>query len=188
MTGVQEPWDASSEGFVDDNGSKEVIGADDVPYEGEMDQISADIVDIIDCLFRLSPSIDHPAPHDLITMPQQGVVLDETFCVNRIKDRYKGIDGEIATRLGAACCLRARYTRSRKTLQGTRVRSYSSDALGTHHDWENDKKYESAPASATGRPMQTWLQDFTPKIQKEVALECPFCFTEISVRNEAQFE
>lgn len=81
----------------------------------ELDQISGDISEVIDCLFRLSVSIRNPAPHDRF---RRSVWTDTAaqahFYVEHVRERFRGADEDLARRLGRANAHRRQYFRYRE--------------------------------------------------------------------------
>ena len=81
----------------------------------ELDQISSDISEVIDCLFRLSVSIRNPAPHDRFKRSMWTDTAGQAhFYVEHVRERFRDADEDLANRLGRANAHRRQYFRYRE--------------------------------------------------------------------------
>ncbi|KAH8647271.1 hypothetical protein BX600DRAFT_532763 [Xylariales sp. PMI_506] len=117
LNGTKVPWDREvldeDEDEDDDLGGPE---GDDIGFATELDQISADIVEIINCLLNLSVSIRNPAPHDRF---QDSVQTDTSFYepadIAHVKAKFDKADDRLLRQLGTANSRRRQYFKYRES-------------------------------------------------------------------------
>lgn len=82
----------------------------------ELDQILADIIECLDCLFRLSVSIRNPAPHDRFRQSKEtDTSTYEHYDIQYVGEKCpQAADERILERLGKANSLRRQYFKYRK--------------------------------------------------------------------------
>ncbi|KAK9798404.1 hypothetical protein SCARD494_02935 [Seiridium cardinale] len=80
-----------------------------------MEQISADVVEVLSCLMNLSVSIRNPAPHDRF---RGSVETDTSFYeasdIAHVRAKYENADSELITLLGRANSRRRQYFKYRE--------------------------------------------------------------------------
>jgi hypothetical protein len=86
---------------------------DDGPPLGpatELSQISADVSEILDCLFRLSVSIQNPAPHDRFKQASlTNTSHHEPFDISHAREMFPLAETALIERLGRALSRRRQY-------------------------------------------------------------------------------
>ncbi|KAK3368852.1 hypothetical protein B0T24DRAFT_721905 [Lasiosphaeria ovina] len=120
--GDRAPWDREpalqDEGEDEDDDENEPIDdIDDTNMAGltELDQISADISEVIDCLFRLSVSIQNPAPHDRFKSSTWTNIGEQAhFYISHVREKFHDGDDDCVGRLGRANAHRRQYFRYRE--------------------------------------------------------------------------
>ncbi|KAI8157329.1 Myosin-1 [Colletotrichum sp. SAR 10_70] len=106
MNGKATPW----EEMEDD---EEPL--DDLEMETEMEQITLDITELVDCLLRLSVSIQNPAPHDrFMSSTFTDASAYEDFDIQHVQAKFQDIDESLAQRLGKAMSRRRQYFKYRE--------------------------------------------------------------------------
>ncbi|KAJ0353548.1 hypothetical protein KNSL1_001978 [Colletotrichum chrysophilum] len=106
MNGKATPW----EEMEDD---EEPL--DDLEMETEMEQITLDITELVDCLLRLSVSIQNPAPHDrFMSSTFTDASAYEDFDIQHVQAKFQDIDEGLAQRLGKAMSRRRQYFKYRE--------------------------------------------------------------------------
>jgi len=81
----------------------------------ELGQISTDISEVIDCLFRLSVSIRNPAPHDRFNNSTWTNTGEQArFYISHVREKFQGADDGCIGRLGRANAHRRQYFRYRE--------------------------------------------------------------------------
>lgn len=111
ITGEETPWDQLS--AEQDATSDEEADSDGTP-ETELDQISIDVTDVVDCLLRLSITIRNPAPHDRFMQSQfTDTSHYEPFDIQHVRSKFHSIDPKLAERLGKAISRRRQYFKYR---------------------------------------------------------------------------
>ncbi|UNI16895.1 hypothetical protein JDV02_003285 [Purpureocillium takamizusanense] len=121
--GYEFPWDQTSDAKGTKEGHEVTIETptqdtaenDDVLEESDLDQISVDVVDVVNCLLRLSAAIRNPAPHDRFAA---SVFTDtshyELFDIRHVQSKFNRIDMTLAERLGKAISRRRQYFKYRE--------------------------------------------------------------------------
>lgn len=85
-----------------------------IPVDSELTQIMMEIVDIIDCLLRLSISVQNPAPHDRFTAAKYtDTSFYEAIDVEHVRAKYSAATEELLERLGKANSHRRQYFKYR---------------------------------------------------------------------------
>ncbi|KAI8305781.1 hypothetical protein K4K59_011977 [Colletotrichum sp. SAR11_240] len=150
MNGKATPW----EEMEDD---EEPL--DDLEMETEMEQITLDITELVDCLLRLSVSIQNPAPHDrFMSSTFTDASAYEDFDIQHVQAKFQDIEEGLAQRLGKAM--------SRRRQTSSDVESSHSIEFSGDMPAENDQAFTSV-----GRvtDIDTSLQ--TANIVHELAVE-----------------
>ncbi|ETS86233.1 hypothetical protein PFICI_00061 [Pestalotiopsis fici W106-1] len=90
--------------------------AGDSATQSPLDHSVAEIGHIVDCLLRLSATINNPAPHDQF-QSRVGAGISgyfEPWDVRHVQEKFKDLDPAIAERLGKAVTMRRHYFRYRE--------------------------------------------------------------------------
>ncbi|KAH8880759.1 hypothetical protein GQ53DRAFT_736224 [Thozetella sp. PMI_491] len=81
----------------------------------ELEQISMDIVEVVDCLFRLNVAIRNPAPHDrFVKYKFTDTSYFEPFDIQHVHSKFASISPKLEERLGKAISRRRQYFKYRK--------------------------------------------------------------------------
>jgi len=135
LTGQEAPWDE----MEDDDGAlgPEEDFDDSIP-DTELEQIAVDVVDVVNCLLRLSVSIRNPAPHNrFVASASTETSHYEPFDIQHVKSKFGGtINEDLAVRLGKAISRRRQYFKYREThhaklSHGLDPETASQDAIST---------------------------------------------------------
>ncbi|KAF3802456.1 hypothetical protein GCG54_00003259 [Colletotrichum gloeosporioides] len=204
MNGKATPW----EEMEDD---EEPL--DDLEMETEMEQITLDITELVDCLLRLSVSIQNPAPHDrFMSSTFTDASAYEDFDIQHVQAKFQDIDESLAQRLGKAMSRRRQYFKYREAHH-----QKLSHGLDRHGDTDKTEPTLPAPSTlASSIPLQMKqeaLADFSgddtqsegrasatsfatsvsgpktlkvppmPKDALKGPFMCPFCYLIISVQD-----
>ncbi len=211
--GETTPWDREpleeTDNTEDDNASPPG------PAATELSQISEDISEILDCLFRLSVSIRNPAPHErFLKSSLTDTSHHEPFDLFHVLDMFPLAEPALAERLGRALSRRRQYFLYRKV----RHKKFS---FGLEEDDEmTEEAGVSTIASSITENMKQATSDATqpavldedrlseagwtdttrgsslaegdrpripplPKDAHERPFECPFCYMMISATTTA---
>lgn len=114
VIGEKTPWDRikDDEGIGFDSKSE---FDDDVPAT-EMSQIAQNVLDVIDCLLRLSVAIRNPAPHDrFATFISTDASHYEKHDIDHVRSKFNKIEPFLAERLGRAISRRRQYFKYRQS-------------------------------------------------------------------------
>ncbi|KAH6656494.1 hypothetical protein BKA67DRAFT_158152 [Truncatella angustata] len=139
LRGEQTPWDELPEynDELQETNPPSVLGENDVEFESELSQIYADITEVVDCLYRMSVSIQNPAPYNRFELADK--IIDasvfEAADTAHVQQKFPGISREVALRLGRANSRRRQYFRYReshheKLSQGLEFDSNRTEAGG----------------------------------------------------------
>lgn len=194
VEGDIEPWDQSCEDSETretergEGSNVRVFVLQDNNNSGfgtEMEQIHADVTEIVDCLYQLSSTAQAPSPHDQY-------MIAHHF---KVEDAYIGLDVSaimvhelretsllLATRLAEANARRRRYWQFRQQTRGK-----------DHHQTGND--HESLVSAAQDEMLVNSSLMSSPQLRKinnldipvpppqspDGTLECPYCFTVILI-------
>ncbi|KAK1848134.1 hypothetical protein CCHR01_09250 [Colletotrichum chrysophilum] len=142
MNGKATPW----EEMEDD---EEPL--DDLEMETEMEQITLDITELVDCLLRLSVSIQNPAPHDrFMSSTFTDASAYEDFDIQHVQAKFQDIDEGLAQRLGKAMSRRRQYFKYREAHH-----QKLSHGLDRHGDTNKTEPTLPAPSTlASSIPLQ----------------------------------
>ncbi|KAF5227593.1 hypothetical protein FANTH_14728 [Fusarium anthophilum] len=194
LMGTEVPWDQIT--------ADEEFDESDDP-DTELDQISADVADVVNCLLRLSVAIRNPAPHDrFIKSHSIDTSHYEIFDIQHVSSKFRTIEPLLAERLGKAISRRRQFFNYRLA-----HRTKLSQGL-THEGGDGETIASSLPdylkdAASGGQPLPidaiggegsdsgfsqtsyaTSLTDVDqcriPRLPKESSdgpFECPFCYT-----------
>jgi len=118
VSGEKIPWDElpDEELLPDDQDSRkdEDEPEDDFPST-ELEQISVDVTEIIDCLFRLNVAIRNPAPHDrFVNSKLTDTSFYEPYDIQHVRSKFGSLDHKLEERLGKAISRRRQYFKYRE--------------------------------------------------------------------------
>ncbi|KAG5797975.1 hypothetical protein H9Q69_002980 [Fusarium xylarioides] len=204
LTGIEVPWDQIA--------ADEDVEEPDDP-DTELNQISADIADVVNCLLRLSVAIRNPAPHDrFIKSHSIDTSHYEIFDIQHVSSKFRTIEPLLAERLGKAISRRRQFFNYRLA-----HRAKLSQGL-THEGGDAETIASSLPEhlkdAASGQPLPidgiggegsdsgfsqtsyaTSLADVNqcrvpplPKESSEGPFECPFCYTIIVANTRSSWK
>ena len=170
----------------------------------ELQQLHEEIVNIVDCLYKMSMLIRRPAQHDLlIGSHKTDVAAFEPFDREHVRNKYHNADNIIIRRLGHAITERRRYLKYRErhraklgkgiesVQDSARTESALSETIATEFA---DQKIDFEENSSSSGVFQT---SYAPSLMeggsitmppppKESAagksFECPYCFFVIDVK------
>ncbi|KAF0318655.1 hypothetical protein GQ607_014071 [Colletotrichum asianum] len=134
LTGKSTPWDETE----DDEDPLDTFETDT-----EMYHIVLGITELVDCLLRLSVSIQNPAPHDrFISSTFKDISTYEYFAIQHVRDKFQNIDDSLAQRLGRALSRRRQYFKYREAENEKHLR-------GLDHHGDTKMTDLTLPASST---------------------------------------
>ncbi|KAI8674570.1 C2H2-type domain-containing protein [Fusarium keratoplasticum] len=212
LTGEESSWDQiGSDGGVFLNQDAEDSGSVDT----ELEQISADFADVVNCLMRLSVAIRHPAPHDRFVASH---AIDtshyERFDIEHVYSKFKSIDPGLAERLGKAISRRRHFFKYREAHRmklshgldyqylgdaetiASSLPEHLKDKLGASQVFRLPVLEDScsdAGLSQTSYATSTAdvEQRRVPSLPTEASkgpFECPFCYMMISVTDRPSWK
>ncbi|KAI1383486.1 uncharacterized protein F4822DRAFT_79220 [Hypoxylon trugodes] len=209
LSGEKVPWDELL--VEEEDYGQDVDGPThgNVEFDTELDQILADITEVVDCLLRLSVSIRNPAPHDRLRASGRiNVSHYETSDISHVATKFDSADPKLSECLGKANSRRRQYFRYRASHHG--ILSEGLDADFSKSEFEGQSTVASSiPQSQKGKvpnlrlncidedelsdsgitqsSFATTRGDGGPHIPALPAkaskgpFECPFCYMMISV-------
>ncbi|KAI0532832.1 hypothetical protein GGR58DRAFT_488844 [Xylaria digitata] len=214
LVGDKLPWDELS----DDQGSdaEGETKSDDDSFDIELNQISVDITEVVDCLLRMSMTIRNPSRHDrFVGSKFTETLFFEPFDIQHVYSKFGSTDSEIANRLGRAITRRRQYFKYReahhaKLSHGLRGDS-NFDALTETMASSISERLKDQPRTDKNTPVdigdnyseaegsQTSYATSTTNDQQlhipplpETAyrgpFECPFCFMIIIASNRDEWK
>jgi hypothetical protein len=215
VTGEKIPWDRDEDeeatSLDADADSDSDSDLDDMPAT-EMAQIAQNVSDVINCLLRLSVAIRNPAPHDRFTTSAS---IDtshyEHFDIQRVKDKFSGIEPFLADRLGRAISRRRQYFKYREThhlklAQGLdsreqhEVESTVASSLPRHakidgfslgavdEDGVSDSGVTQTSLVSSNADSGKLRIPPLPKEAENGPFECPFCYMMIIASNSVSWK
>ncbi|RMJ08408.1 hypothetical protein CDV36_011987 [Fusarium kuroshium] len=197
VTGQETPWDQLS----DDEGV--VLGEDaedsDSP-DTELEQISIDVTDVVNCLLRLSVAIRDPAPHDRFVASDVADTFHyEQLDIQHVCSKFGSIDSWLAERLGKANTRRRQFFKYR---EGNRMKAshdlgnaktavpslpeHPKGELRVEDNCSDSGISQTSYASSTGDIEQRRVPPL-PTQTSEAPFECPFCYMMIAVADESSW-
>ncbi|CAJ0548531.1 Ff.00g021440.m01.CDS01 [Fusarium sp. VM40] len=148
----------------------------------ELPQILISIAESINCLFRLSVSINNPFPHDRLTdVSSADTSYFESFDIDHVRKTFSTASDAIIERLGKANS-RRRQEGASSSPQGFNLTDFFPSEL-QESDTEPSISRTSYATSDT-IPGQQKVPDL-PAGARDGSFECPFCFLMISAPSEA---
>jgi hypothetical protein len=202
--GDKTPWDQLEDDLNPLEPVEQDQQDDDFP-ETEMDQISADLTDVINCLLRLSVAIRNPTPHDRFVASESSDTSHfEAFDTQHVRSKFVTVNDGLAERLGKAISRRRQYFKYRehhhlKLAQGldgdkhkdtattvaSSIPKHQKEAIGIPVTGIVDEEAYS-DAGLTSLASSVTDQDrlrvpVLPKEAEKGPFECPFCFMMIAV-------
>ena len=119
---------------VDHNVDDEASSEED---ETESEQLYANVVSIISCLFQMSMLVRRPARHNFLTEEQPSdISAFEPFDINHVKDKYPRTPEGLAERLGQAMTQRRKQLKYRERHHAKL--SQGLDAMSENHAQEKE--------------------------------------------------
>jgi hypothetical protein len=204
LMGIEVPWDQ----ITADEDVEEPDGPDT-----ELDQISADIADVVNCLLRLSVAIRNPAPHDrFIKSHSIDTSHYETFDIQHVSSKFKTIEPLLAERLGKAISRRRQFFNYRlahraKLSQGLTHEGGDAETIASSlpehlKDTARGQPFpidvtrgEGSDSGFTQTSYATSLADVNqcrvpplPKESSKGPFECPFCYTIIVANTRSSWK
>ncbi|KAK9420304.1 hypothetical protein SUNI508_06573 [Seiridium unicorne] len=211
LDGTRIPWDRDiSEGEGDEEEATS-SPQDDIGFFTEMEQISTDVVEVLNCLMNLSVSIRNPAPHDRF---RGSVETDTSFYeasdIAHIRAKYENADSELITLLGRANSRRRQYFKYRelhhqKLSQGLDLNFDTGKSIAEHTvassipsilktkpleltdivntDAMSDSGFTQTSYASSGKTSDRPRFPALPADSANGPFECPFCFMMVSVTN-----
>ncbi|ETS79430.1 hypothetical protein PFICI_09283 [Pestalotiopsis fici W106-1] len=186
IKGERKPWDQCLEDSqVDDNEDEyiDALAKDSSNTSGfgtELDQIRADVAEIVNCLYQLSTTTQAPAPHDQYMIAHHLVIEDayirldiSAIMVYELRETSLAL----ATRLAEANARRRRYWTFRQT-RNNHKKDYPQFQLAAQED---DPEISSAIPLPESRKINTLDIPVPPPQSEDGTLECPYCFTVIFI-------
>ncbi|KAH7323008.1 hypothetical protein B0I35DRAFT_192058 [Stachybotrys elegans] len=184
----------------------------EVDIEAEIQDIHVDIADVIDCLLRLSMTIQHPAPHDRYLRYQTtDKSHHEHWDIQHVRSKFDKIDDEIAERLGRAISRRRQYFQYREShheklafgLDGNEddaphtvasslpehlKQEKEASARVVLEDDRSDTGYSETSYATTAVDTKQRRIPPMPKAAFDGPFECPFCHMIIKVDNRVAWK
>ncbi|RSL92276.1 hypothetical protein CDV31_015232 [Fusarium ambrosium] len=197
VTGEETSWDQLS------GDEDAVLGEDaedsDSP-DTELEQISIDVTDAVNCLLRLSVAIRDPAPHDRFVISDSADTSHyEQFDIQHVCSKFGSIDSGLAERLGKAITRRRQFFKYREDNRigdgETAVSSLLEGKLGASRisglpvpedNCSDSEISQTSYASSAGDVEQRCVPPL-PTEASEGPFECPFCYMMIAVADESSW-
>ncbi|KAF5597623.1 zinc finger transcription factor ace1 [Fusarium subglutinans] len=194
LMGIEVPWDQIT--------ADEEFDESDDP-DTELNQISADVADVVNCLLRLSVTIRNPAPHDrFIKSHSIDTSHYEIFDIQHVSSKFRSIDPLLAERLGKAISRRRQFFNYRlahctKLSQGLTHEGGDGETIASSlPEYLKDAASGGQPlpidairgeGSDSGFSQTSYATSLTsvdqcripplPKESSDGPFECPFCYT-----------
>lgn len=212
INGEEPSWDQiSSDGGVFLGQGSEDSDSPDT----ELEQISVDVADVVNCLLRLSVAIRNPAPHDrFVETHSTDTSHYEPFDIEHVYSKFRSIDPGLAERLGKAISRRRQFFKYREAhrmkLSHGLIYHYLGDAetiASSLPEHLKDKigasrisrlpvfedNYSDAGVSQTSYATSAadTEQRRVPSLPAEASkgpFECPFCFMIIAVTDRSAWK
>ncbi|KAM0813605.1 hypothetical protein AB5N19_13601 [Seiridium cardinale] len=208
LNGTRIPWDQDiSEGEGDEEEATS-SPQDDIGFYTEMEQISADVVEVLNCLMNLSVSIRNPAAHDRF---RGSVETDTSFYeasdIAHVRAKYENADSELITLLGRANSRRRQYFKYRelhhqKLSQGLDLNFDTEKSMAgrtivpsilktkpleltdiVNMDAMSDSGFTQTSYASSENTSDRPRFPALPVDSVNGPFECPFCFMMVSVTN-----
>lgn len=218
LSGETTPWDQleSEEGMDDDDSEDEDEGfeEDDGISDTELGQIAIDVVDVVNCLLRLSLSLRNPAPHDrFIARYQADTSHYEPFDTQHVRSKFANMNDTLAARLGKAISRRRQYFKYRQSHHSKLCHGLEGDAgagevestiassipkqlndapkLGNMVVDEDNRSDAGLSQTSFASSVDNAAKLRVPPLPKEAhdgPFECPFCFMMIAATNTTSWK
>ncbi|KAK7960744.1 hypothetical protein PG988_011958 [Apiospora saccharicola] len=215
FSGEVQPWDEDEpEGFLPNNQGERHDAEDDAfNFETELDQLIADIDEIVVYLYKVSAGLRSAPQHDrLMSSMSINTSYYERFDIQHVHNKHPNLEPEVSQRLGKAISMRRHYFKYRESHRGklgsgleatdgkpttdgkSTVASSLPDALKKGDDpvFRNLAVDDNSETGFTQTSFATSVADSAklrvPPLPKEAAtqeyFECPFCFMILSAQTE----
>lgn len=232
VSGKRIPWDkqessddldsmSSSSGELEDEGAgishnHTAGGGPSLLVDSELAQIMMEIISIIDCLFRLSISVQNPAPHDRFRAATTADASYEPFDIAHVRAKFSHASNAVVERLGKANAHRRQYFRyredhHRKLASGlgtdidagkstvassipTRLKTNSGGDAASfgvlYEDQRSDTGYSQTSFATSAAPdlSERLRVPSIPDAHTGGPFECPFCLMIISVSTKSAWK
>ncbi|RSL68847.1 hypothetical protein CEP53_002395 [Fusarium sp. AF-6] len=190
VTGEETSWDQLS-------GDEDVVLGEDAEDsdspDTELEQISIDVTDAVNCLLRLSVAIRDPAPHDRFVISDSADTSHyEQFDIQHVCSKFGSIDSGLAERLGKAITRRRQFFKYREDnrtgdgemavsslLEGKLGASQISGLPVPEDNCSDSEISQTSYASSAGDVEQRSVPPL-PTEASEGPFECPFCYMMIA--------
>ncbi|KAM0418718.1 hypothetical protein ACHAPT_012316 [Fusarium lateritium] len=180
----------------------------------ELEQISVDVADVVNCLLRLSVAIRNPAPHDrFVESHSTDTSHYEPFDIRHVYSKFESIDSELAERLDKAISRRRQFFKYRMA-----HRQKLSHGLDHHHLGDAETTASSLPEYLKGKSNQIPITPLTglgdgsdtgisqtsyatsaanidqrrvpplPAAASKGPFECPFCYMIVAIADKPSWE
>lgn len=183
--------------------------------DSELTQIMMEIIDIIDCLFRLSISVQNPAPHDRFGAATLADTAYERFDVDHVRAKFSSASDALVERLGKANSHRRQYFRYREehhrklacgleenmhagqsTIASSipmhlKTTNISGDAASfgvLYEDQRSDTGYSQTSFATSTAASERLRVPSIPDACSRGPFECPFCLMIISVSTSSAWK
>lgn len=201
---------SSQEDLTLDSSSSSGASEDDetsTTEDSELTQIMMDVADIIDCLLRLSISVQNPAPHDRF---KAAASTDTSFYkvsdIKHVREKFESAEEWLVERLCKAISHRRQYFKYRETHHQKLASGLEDPDTGQstvassipHHletntggvtpsfgvldeDQRSDTEYSQTSYATSMADSERLSVPNIPKEYRSGAFECPFCLMIIVV-------
>lgn len=196
--------------FVSSSNDEDVRPDDEI-FTPEMRQLYEEVVNIVDCLYKMSMLIRRPAQHDVLLGSHKiDAAAFEPYDREHVRNKYPDADDVTIQRLGSAITQRRRYLKYRdrhhaklgkgidgvQGIQGTQAtvtQSALSETIAT--DFQTLTTDFEETCSNSGFSQTSYAPSLTdgglitiPPLPKESAggkpFECPYCFFPIEINGK----
>lgn len=177
----------------------------------ETDQILADVVETVNCLLRLSVTIQNPAPHDrFMESASTDTTHYQPFDIQHVRAKYPQAEDDIIERLGKAISRRRQFFSYREAHHCKLSQGLDLDSNRTEVDGQSTIASSLPPHLKTTADPELGLENVVedddiktdisqtsyatsvadtgklrvpplPKQSKDGPFQCPFCYMMISV-------
>lgn len=200
----QEDVTSDSSSLSSASGDGETSTAEDI----ELTQIMMDVADIIDCLLRLSISVQNPSPHDRFKAAKStDTSFYEVSDIKHVREKFESAEEWLVERLGKAISHRRQYfkyrdTHHQKLASGLEDpdtgQSTVASSIPRHmktintsgvaasfgvldEDERSDTGYSQTSYATSKADSERLRVPNMPKEHSRGVFECPFCFMMIVV-------
>ncbi|KIL84909.1 hypothetical protein FAVG1_11779 [Fusarium avenaceum] len=197
ITGAIIPWDQEThlmeleDDETDDSDSVESFLTEE-PLSTELSQVLDGIVEDVNCLFRLSPSIQEPSPHDCFKQASSSDILDlETSDIAYLRREFPVASNAVLERFARTISHQRRYLRDNE------ARSFKGSVLPQHPNMDHTSSQGPQTTGAEqldlilGASAAYTEQAPVPDIPEGATngpFKCPFCSMIISISSRSSWK